>query len=129
MQWNFGEEKGTDYRTGCGGIVSLFISIATLIYFGNNLLAVIDYKGTNVLSSSVEDYFPEDVTFAPDDGFALAFAVYNFFEPFREIDYSEHYDIFATITVADPISGFKQEIIDAYKCSEKEIAEIKNGGD
>ena len=57
VKWSFGNGIGTEYKTACGGVLSLFVSIGTLVYFIINVIAVVERKGTNVLTTQVEDYF------------------------------------------------------------------------
>ena len=100
---SYGEGRGLHYKTVVGGFFSLMVLLITVSFFGFNMLAVEGRKATNVLTTTLVDYFDETVTFTHDDGFAIAFAVYNFFDPLREIDYTEYYAVKAQMMEPHPV--------------------------
>ena len=124
---NYGK-IGDQYRTKVGALCSIFVAIISLVYFSMNMLAVQGRKGTNVMTSIITDYFDESVTFGSIDGFAIAFSIFNWQDPFNDIDYSLYYDVYAVKWVTSP-TGYYSETVGTHKCTPEEFEGIITGSD
>jgi hypothetical protein len=67
-------DKSTEYKTGCGFVLSLFfVALITFLYLLNNLTSMAKRKGSTISFSTLDSYLSINDTFTKDDGLRFAF--------------------------------------------------------
>ena len=74
--FNYGNGSAT-HRSSLGACINLFIMLFTLIFTIQQLIVLIERGATTFTSAELQDYNELSHSFRPDDGFRVAFRVFD----------------------------------------------------
>ena len=134
VQFNFGlaDQKGENYRSRSGGFLSLLMLVIILVFFGNEIVGLVDKQGAVVSQYTEVEYFDKEESFKlKDEGIKVAIGLSHpsnsTIDSLLDQYFTLQMFLKKVIKANEDEKGFRGAVrkqIDLYPCTEDDFAQF-----